>query len=839
MFAHPWPNSVLQLRDHLSKCTAHHLRDLDAKRAQRGAPATVGRSTFDICLINRMTAASELKEDPTSRLKTTVSWHADSSLEHYSTIAVYQLILGDEKKGGKDKDSSSDWSVALRVAHNSEGPDCSSQRRGSLEDSVVRETPFLAVSLPSNSAYFLLDDFNHHHQHTVLTDANSASTRYSCTFRLLRESHNVSFLLERCRRTVSQFHKKGHKVYRSEQLLLTELESEWLRQFYIQGQQHRDLLWPTWGSSIEDLLRYWSQLERRTYQTEQLLRAAAEGVCRAKMDHPPANKAERKARDRQRKAMTTLKELLERESSSDVSLFDLLADLLEERADMRELWTKREKDYVFRDMDPEYRPLPVPFVFDAAVDDDNTMGTSPLLGSPVALRQRASDLRAFGRAYASENSGLLPKVAAPSVRKGPDADHAESLDWSGWSEFDFGLEMQSPWAQALIEGRKTIETRAYDLPDALLGKWIAIIQSPQGKPGISAMGNQLDFDSSDAIIVGWCKFSAVVQYTNRVDFESDEEAHLVASDSGFGWKEGRTKVIYGWVVIERKAAEKQAAEKYKTATRRMRSIYQMHTHSHSNDDPPPRNRNLEKNAMNQSDNGSKKKKRRKKSRNHLSPVLLSSCLLLSLFFVSGTQAFSQSQSPRTNSLIKYKRRFLCSVPASERRESSSDTDPVASGEALDALIPRSQVTQYYTTKSNLAGAGQVLYHLTALGLAAAIPRVSVFGGGLCLELFLLLLARVRTPHSLSLQVSEQGLCARGGLFDTTTSAALPLLPYTAPQVHWQPRVGLRTTVRFLVRLSNHRYGYVSILPFGDTVLAGCCHINLQSQHGTVSRNLPW
>jgi len=60
------------------------------------------------------------------------------------------------------------------------------------------------------------------------------------------------------------------------------------------------------------------------------------------------------------------------------------------------------------------------------------------------------------------------------------------------------------------------------------------------------------------------------------------------------------------------------------------------------------------------------------------------------------------------------------VPASELRESSSDTDPVASGEALDALIPRSQVTQYYTTKSNLPGAGQVLYHLTALGLAATV-----------------------------------------------------------------------------------------------------------------------
>ncbi|CAN0444241.1 unnamed protein product, partial [Hapterophycus canaliculatus] len=28
--------------------------------------------------------------------------------------------------------------------------------------------PAVAVALPSRSAYFLLDDFNHHHQHAVL-----------------------------------------------------------------------------------------------------------------------------------------------------------------------------------------------------------------------------------------------------------------------------------------------------------------------------------------------------------------------------------------------------------------------------------------------------------------------------------------------------------------------------------------------------------------------------------------------------------------------------------------------------------------------------------------------
>jgi hypothetical protein len=85
----------------------------------------------------------------------------------------------------------------------------------------------------------MLDDFNHHHQHAILA---GEGIRFSSTHRLLRESHNVNFQLERCKKVCSMFHKKG-KVWRSEQLLLTEIESEWIRQFYIQGQQHYDLLW--------------------------------------------------------------------------------------------------------------------------------------------------------------------------------------------------------------------------------------------------------------------------------------------------------------------------------------------------------------------------------------------------------------------------------------------------------------------------------------------------------------------------------------------------------------------------------------------------------------------
>lgn len=35
--------------------------------------------------------------------------------------------------------------------------------------------PLVAVALPSRSAYFLLDDFNHHHQHAVLAGQSHRS----------------------------------------------------------------------------------------------------------------------------------------------------------------------------------------------------------------------------------------------------------------------------------------------------------------------------------------------------------------------------------------------------------------------------------------------------------------------------------------------------------------------------------------------------------------------------------------------------------------------------------------------------------------------------------------
>jgi alpha-ketoglutarate-dependent dioxygenase FTO len=53
------------------------------------------------------------------------------------------------------------------------------------------------------------------------------------------------------------------KQIRSEQLALNEVEFEWIRQFFVQGERHRELhKW--WHKPFEKLLELWAQLECRT-----------------------------------------------------------------------------------------------------------------------------------------------------------------------------------------------------------------------------------------------------------------------------------------------------------------------------------------------------------------------------------------------------------------------------------------------------------------------------------------------------------------------------------------------------------------------------------------------
>lgn len=202
MFSYPWDENefgvttsmvdIKKLNDQLISHTKKLLKNHCNTRIGYESDSSVGSCDYNLTLINRCypedsKVVSKLKDEPLFKLdKTTVSWHADSSLEHFSSIAVYHCeksdtttqVIADKRnrKGKKDesacmrsdvRDSSdvNSWKIALKVHPNAEGPTAASFNKQVSVNSDVQAPP-ICVPLPNQSAYFLLDDFNHHHQHS-------------------------------------------------------------------------------------------------------------------------------------------------------------------------------------------------------------------------------------------------------------------------------------------------------------------------------------------------------------------------------------------------------------------------------------------------------------------------------------------------------------------------------------------------------------------------------------------------------------------------------------------------------------------------------------------------
>ena len=79
----------------------------------------------------------------------------------------------------------------------------------------------------------------------------------------------------------------------------------------------------------------------------------------------------------------------------------------------------------------------------------------------------------------AKNGPVVPKAYSFLLLKHSFA----SPDWDGFATRRIGLEMQSPWAGHLLSGRKTVETRQYDLPKTLLNRRIEVLESRKGKDG--------------------------------------------------------------------------------------------------------------------------------------------------------------------------------------------------------------------------------------------------------------------------------------------------------------------------------------------------------------------
>lgn len=99
-----------------------------------------------------------------------------------------------------------------------------------------------------------------------------------------------------------------------------------------------------------------------------------------------------------------------------------------------------------------------------------------------------------------------------------------------------GINIQAPWAEFLLSGKKQIETRFYAMPAKWVDKPLVVIETPGPQGGFPAR------------VAGIIVFAASKRYQSKAHFESESHLHLVRpNDPIFGWKNDE-KPKWGWPV---------------------------------------------------------------------------------------------------------------------------------------------------------------------------------------------------------------------------------------------------------------------------------------------------
>ena len=98
-----------------------------------------------------------------------------------------------------------------------------------------------------------------------------------------------------------------------------------------------------------------------------------------------------------------------------------------------------------------------------------------------------------------------------------------------------GLNVQAPWARLLLDGKKTIETRTYALPEKYRDQDLWLIETP-GRLG-----------KFKARVIGVIRFSECKQYKSAAAFYDDSNLHLIElGTEDYAWRPGVQK--FGWIV---------------------------------------------------------------------------------------------------------------------------------------------------------------------------------------------------------------------------------------------------------------------------------------------------
>ncbi|XP_049642031.1 alpha-ketoglutarate-dependent dioxygenase FTO isoform X2 [Suncus etruscus] len=279
----------LKLNEYLQLETFHALEELVAKDKNDidSVPVCIGpnfpkvdtpdemelknRSAFNVTLLNFMDPQqmTYLKEEPYFGMgKMAVSWHHDENLVDKSAVAVYNYSCEvpeieprvSDLQGSKGEESDDDPEF--------EGRDPDIWHAG-FKISWDIETPGLAIPLYPGDCYFMLDDLNATHQHCVLA---GLPPRFSSTHRVAEcSTGTLDYILQRCQLALQNIREESDNgdislksldpaVLKQGEDIHNEVEFEWLRQFWFQGNRYTKCTeW--WCQPIAQLEDMWKKME--------------------------------------------------------------------------------------------------------------------------------------------------------------------------------------------------------------------------------------------------------------------------------------------------------------------------------------------------------------------------------------------------------------------------------------------------------------------------------------------------------------------------------------------------------------------------------------------------